>query len=35
MEDEELPDGKNIDYDDDTLERTLPSGEIKLFSHAS
>lgn len=26
MEDEELPDGKNIDYDDDTLELTLPSG---------
>ncbi|XP_028282829.1 zinc finger protein 622 [Parambassis ranga] len=26
MEDEELPDDKNLEYDDDTLELTLPSG---------
>uniref|UniRef100_A0A3P9AA06 Cytoplasmic 60S subunit biogenesis factor ZNF622 n=1 Tax=Esox lucius TaxID=8010 RepID=A0A3P9AA06_ESOLU len=26
MDDEELPDMKNMDYDDDTLELTLPSG---------
>ncbi|KAM4604756.1 cytoplasmic 60S subunit biogenesis factor ZNF622 [Polymixia lowei] len=26
MEDEDLPDDKNLEYDDDTLELTLPSG---------
>lgn len=27
MEEEELPDDKNLEYDDDTLELTLPSGD--------
>lgn len=28
MEDEELPDEKHFEYDDDTLELTLPSGNM-------
>lgn len=27
MEEEELPDDKTVEYDDDTLELTLPSGD--------
>lgn len=28
MDEEELPDDKTLEYDDETLELTLPSGEI-------
>lgn len=27
MDDEELPDDKTLEYDDETLELTLPSGD--------
>lgn len=30
MDDEELPDDKTLEYDDETLELTLPSGDLKL-----
>lgn len=29
MDDEELPDDKTLEYDDETLELTLPSGDMK------
>ncbi len=28
MDDEELPDDKTLEYDDETLELTLPSGDV-------
>lgn len=30
MEEEELPDDKTLEYDDETLELTLPSGHMTL-----
>lgn len=30
MDDEELPDDKTLEYDDETLELTLPSGDGTL-----
>lgn len=30
--DEELPEDKNLEYDDDTLELTLPSGELSFLT---
>lgn len=29
--DDELPDDKNLEYDDETLELTLPSGDWRCF----
>lgn len=28
MDDEELADDKNLEYDDETMELTLPSGDL-------
>lgn len=30
MDDEDLPDDKSLEYDDETLELTLPSGELTV-----
>lgn len=32
MDDEELPDDKMLEYDDETLELTLPSGDGTLIT---
>lgn len=31
MDEEELPDDKSLEYDDETLELTLPSGDRSLL----